>query len=139
MPPPLTDNKKLPSLVIVEKEPASSFQELPLGGVIPIEIRINNLTVALPTKQLKQRNRTPAYFENFFNSQAVQSDPEPAVVPPPKKILDCIRADLASGTLTAILGASGSGKTSLLNSMSHRFSEKQLQTSGTILYKETIG
>jgi ABC-type multidrug transport system ATPase subunit len=102
--------------------------------VIPIEIRINNLTVALPAKQPKQRNRTSACFEGFFNSQAVQSDPEQAVVPPPKKILDGIHADLASGTLTAILGASGSGKTSLLNSMSHRFSEKQLQTSGTILY-----
>jgi ABC-type multidrug transport system ATPase subunit len=134
MPPPLTDNKKLPSLVTVEREPAPSFQELSLRDVIPIEIRINNLTVALPAKQPKQRNRTSAYFEGFFNSQAVQSDPEPAVVPPQKKILDGIHADLASGTLTAILGASGSGKTSLLNSMSHRFSEKQLQTSGTIFY-----
>jgi hypothetical protein len=85
MPPPLTDNKKLSSLVTVEREPAPSFQELSLRDVIPIEIRINNLTVALPAKQPKQRNGTSAYFEGFFNSQAVQSDPETAVVPPPKE------------------------------------------------------
>ncbi|KAE9364384.1 putative ABC transporter [Stipitochalara longipes BDJ] len=123
-----------PPLVHVEKGPASSPQEFSLRGVIPVDIRINDLTVALPVKQPKQRNKTPAYFEDFFNPQALQEDPEPAVVLPSKKILHGIHAHLASGTLTAILGASGSGKTSLLNSMSHRFSSKQLQTSGAILY-----
>ena len=102
--------------------------------MIPVDIRINNLTVALPVKQPKQRKKTPAYFEDFFNPQAVQDDPEPAVVLPSKKILHGVHAHLASGTLTAILGASGSGKTSLLNSMSNRFNSKQLHTSGTILY-----
>jgi len=134
MPLPLADNKIQKSLGNVEMRPASSSPELSLRGVIPVDIHVNNLTVALPVKQPKQRNKTPAYFEDFFNPQAVQEDPEPAVVIPSKKILHGIHARLASGTLTAILGGSGSGKTSLLNAMSHRFNSKQLQTSGTILY-----
>ena len=129
-----TDDKMPPSLVTVTKEAASSSQELSLRGVIPVYIRINNLTVTLPSKQPKQRNTTPAYYKDFFNPQAVQSNPEPPVVISPKKILDGIDVHVASGTLTAILGASGSGKTSLLNSMSHRFSEKHLSINGTILY-----
>ncbi|KAL8961415.1 MAG: hypothetical protein Q9193_002020 [Seirophora villosa] len=38
------------------------------------------------------------------------------------------------GSLTAIMGASGSGKTSLLNSLSNTLRNRQLTTSGEILY-----
>ncbi|KAI9881182.1 MAG: hypothetical protein M1830_007160 [Pleopsidium flavum] len=51
-----------------------------------------------------------------------------------KTILDDVSADLPKGSLTAILGGSGSGKTSFLNVTSHRMSGSRLKTSGTILY-----
>lgn len=51
-----------------------------------------------------------------------------------KTIINNVNAYMPSGSLTAIIGGSGSGKTSLLNSMSHRMSGGRLKTSGTVLY-----
>ena len=51
-----------------------------------------------------------------------------------KHILQDVSADMPSGSLTAIIGGSGSGKTSLLNALSHRLKSKKLETRGSILY-----
>lgn len=51
-----------------------------------------------------------------------------------KTIIDNVNAYMPCGSLTAIIGGSGSGKTSLLNSMSHRMGGGRLRTSGTVLY-----
>lgn len=50
----------------------------------------------------------------------------------PKVILNNISLDIPGGSLTAIMGSSGSGKTSLLNAMSRRVRGKVLQQTGTI-------
>lgn len=51
-----------------------------------------------------------------------------------KCILHEIEAFMPSGSLTAILGGSGSGKTSLLNSLSHKIGDSGLKTTGEVLY-----
>ncbi|KAL9046081.1 MAG: hypothetical protein Q9214_000991, partial [Letrouitia sp. 1 TL-2023] len=51
-----------------------------------------------------------------------------------KPILRNINAKIPSGTLTAILGGSGSGKTSVLHAMSHRIDSDRLRVTGSILY-----
>ena len=51
-----------------------------------------------------------------------------------KPILQKVAANMPSGTVTAILGASGSGKTSMLNCLSHRIEGGRLRTSGRTLY-----
>ncbi|KAL8948964.1 MAG: hypothetical protein Q9222_004886 [Ikaeria aurantiellina] len=51
-----------------------------------------------------------------------------------KRILDDVHAYMPSGTLTAILGGSGSGKTTMLHALSHRMGGGGLHTAGTITY-----
>ena len=51
-----------------------------------------------------------------------------------KQVLKGVNARISSGTVTAILGASGSGKTSMLNTLSHRIEGGRLKTSGHMLY-----
>ncbi|KAI4249860.1 MAG: hypothetical protein LQ352_005525, partial [Teloschistes flavicans] len=51
-----------------------------------------------------------------------------------KRILDNVNAHMPSGSLTAILGGSGSGKTTMLHALSHRISGGRLQISGDVRY-----
>ena len=51
-----------------------------------------------------------------------------------KTILNDVNATMPSGSLTAILGSSGSGKTTMLNTLAHRIGRGRLGTTGDILY-----
>ncbi|KAL7274936.1 hypothetical protein RUND412_002141 [Rhizina undulata] len=53
------------------------------------------------------------------------------------KILDDISADMPAGKLMAIIGGSGSGKTSMLNVMSHRMRGKALSISGSVTFNNS--
>ncbi|KAI4226498.1 MAG: hypothetical protein L6R40_008288 [Gallowayella cf. fulva] len=53
---------------------------------------------------------------------------------PHKTILNDVNADMPSGSLTAILGGSGSGKTTMLHALSHRIAGSRLRIDGSILY-----
>ena len=55
-----------------------------------------------------------------------------------KTILSDVNATMPSGSLTAILGSSGSGKTSMLNAMASRISDGKLKTTGDILYNRSL-
>lgn len=51
-----------------------------------------------------------------------------------KTILHEINAWIPSGSLTAIIGGTGSGKTSMLNALAHKTAGTRLKTSGSIFY-----
>lgn len=55
-----------------------------------------------------------------------------------KRILNDISAFMSSGSLTAILGGSGSGKTSFLNTLSHKISESGMKTTGVVSYNGSV-
>ncbi len=51
-----------------------------------------------------------------------------------KPILKDVNAYIPSGSLMAVIGSSGSGKTSFLNALSHRVGGARLKTTGDIMY-----
>ncbi|KAF1983495.1 P-loop containing nucleoside triphosphate hydrolase protein, partial [Aulographum hederae CBS 113979] len=51
-----------------------------------------------------------------------------------KKLLDGVSAEMPRGSVTAILGASGSGKTTFLNVMASRLHGRDIHTSGSTLF-----
>lgn len=90
-----------------------------LHEVNPVSVRLENLSVFV--------NESPNALTNFFSRKKVATAQA-------KTILDDVSADLPSGTLTAIIGGSGSGKTSLLNQMSGRMKGNRISTSGRTLF-----
>ncbi|KAL3421066.1 ABC transporter [Phlyctema vagabunda] len=97
--------------------------ELSLHAVAPVEISIDEVTIHLRTKSTSSTK-----------FRAASKKPSEIPAPSPKPIISGVSANFSSGSLTAIIGSSGSGKTSLLNCLSGRLSRKGLETTGTVLY-----
>ncbi|KAJ4303709.1 hypothetical protein N0V90_002610 [Kalmusia sp. IMI 367209] len=92
-----------------------------LREVDPVSVRLEHLTVSV--------DESPNAIAKLFKPGAQAQDGGHF-----KKILDDISAECKSGTLTAIIGGSGSGKTSLLNQMSGRMKGSRLSVSGQTLF-----
>lgn len=94
-------------------------------AVNPVDVQVRNLSVLLDT--------VPPLWETppsqLWNRLRGKPPPETA-----KTILDGVNADMPSGSLTAIIGSSGSGKTSLLNVMARRMGSNQLKISGATTF-----
>lgn len=97
---------------------------LSFRAVDAVDVRVQNLSLHInisPSRfSFTRRKSSPANQENQY-----------------KSIVDGVSAHMPAGSLTAIIGGSGSGKTSILNTMSHRMSGPRLKTSGTVLYNGT--
>ena len=93
---------------------------LSLREVDPVSVRLERLSVSV--------DESPNAFSKLFKKDVRKEGGRS------KKILDDISAQCESGTLTAIIGGSGSGKTSLLNQMSGRMKGSRLSVSGRTLF-----
>ena len=113
----------LPS--VSESMAEDDFNGLSLRAVVPASISVQDLTLELDLAP-SGIGRLAAAFKSEKQRNLAG--------PPPKTILNNVSAQIPSGSLTAILGASGSGKTSLLNTMSQRMSGSRLKKTGDILY-----
>lgn len=91
-----------------------------LRGVDAVDVVVQNLSLNI--------DQSPTGFSALKASWTKKSSKHY------KTIINNVNAYMPCGSLTAIIGGSGSGKTSLLNSMSHRISGGRLKTSGTVLY-----
>lgn len=97
--------------------------ELSFHAVEPVNVHVRNLSVDIDVSP-----GGIAALSTVFKRQKNTS------LRTHKNILYDVSANMPSGTLTAILGGSGSGKTTMLHALSHRISGGTLQIKGNILY-----
>lgn len=102
---------------------ASAVNEnsISLRELDPVSVRLEHLSVSV--------DESPNALSKLFAKQ--KQPPNQSHV---KTILDDVSANMPPGSLTAIIGGSGSGKTSLLNQMSGRLQGKRLAISGKTLF-----
>ncbi|KAI6780236.1 putative ABC transporter ATP-binding protein/permease-like protein [Emericellopsis cladophorae] len=100
---------------------------LSLSDVEPVSVTLRNLAVSVDT--------SPSYIEPSTWPQLISSKFN--TTPCMKTLLHSVSADFKPGTLTAIIGGSGSGKTTMLNTMADRVQSARLQNDGTLLYNGT--
>jgi len=103
----------------------TSPRELDHGTNVPIDIHIRNLSVEV--NQDKPFSWKPGKHVKVNGSNTDAADP-------PKRILKDVSAHIPGAGLTAIIGSSGSGKTSLLNVMSSRMGTTNLSQSGSVTF-----
>ena len=114
------DQPKTESLERVPTTTSHHNNGISLRAVEPVSVTLEHLSVSV--------NEAPNAAAPLFAKK--KTPPDHSHV---KTILDDISAVMPSGSLTAIIGGSGSGKTSLLNQMSGRMQGKRLSTSGRTL------
>ena len=103
--------------------PEDPVNELSFRAVDPVNVLVKDLNLEIDV--------TPTSLFDFattFKRRKASSGGEF------KAVLKNVDAYMPSGSLTAIIGSSGSGKTSVLNSLSHRVSSSKLSTTGSITY-----
>lgn len=111
-----------PSIAISTTTSRNNDHGISLREVDPVAVRLEHLSVCV--------DESPNALARLFSKPKAPADQSHV-----KTILDDISADMPSGSLTAIIGGSGSGKTSLLNSMSGRLAVgSRLATSGRTLF-----
>ncbi|RKU42524.1 hypothetical protein DL546_004229 [Coniochaeta pulveracea] len=113
------------------RHPANTHQ-LSLTSVSPVSIQIRSLSVTVDT--------SPSFFAPSTYPDLMKSRFRPT--PKTKTLLDSISASLKPGTLTAILGGSGSGKTTFLNTTSERMTTStstRIQTTGSVTFNGIEG
>jgi len=95
------------------------------GTNAPIDIHIKNLSVEVNQDK-------PIAWKPGKHVKTDGSNTDTAG--PPKRILKDVSAHIPGAGLTAIIGSSGSGKTSLLNVMSSRMGTTHLSQSGSVTF-----
>ena len=100
-----------------------TVNDLSFRAVDPVNVHVKDLNVEIDI--------SPRGLSAWTTSLGrKKSNREPEV----KAIIRGVNAYMPSGSLTAVIGSSGSGKTSVLNTLSQRLVEGRLRTSGDITY-----
>ncbi|KAF7713036.1 Uncharacterized protein PECH_002163 [Penicillium ucsense] len=86
---------------------------LSLRAVNPVNVQVTDLSLDINTAPPIWKS-SPSQIRDRLRGHATPSSS--------KRVLDGVNAQMPSGSLTAIIGSSGSGKTSLLNMMAGRMS-----------------
>ena len=123
---PSSSSPKDPTSEVSPELKRAESTHLSFRSVDPVNVRVNGLTVEVVTSPSALK-RLGGLLKKNQSVDVEQSSRR-------KVILNNVSAYMPSGSLIAIIGASGSGKTSMLNAMSHRINDRRLETSGTTVY-----
>ncbi len=108
---------------VINQDVEETSNDMSFRAVDPVDVHVKNLNVDIDVSP----SRLSAFTAYLGQKRSTQ---EPEV----KAILKAVNAYMPSGSLTAIIGASGSGKTSVLNTLSKRIAVERLRTTGDITY-----
>lgn len=122
---PEFDTQKEVPLDAAALELENAAYNLSLRAVKPVEVNVSKLSLGLDILPPIWET-SPSQVWRRWRGQG----PERAS----KTVLDSVDASMPSGSLTAIIGSSGSGKTSLLNLMAGRMSLSRATVSGTTTF-----
>ncbi|KAJ5141458.1 hypothetical protein N7526_002453 [Penicillium atrosanguineum] len=100
---------------------------LSLHDVNPVNVQVRNLSLHLDTSPPIWES-SPSQFWRRLRGQKIEGIS--------KTVLDGVDANMPSGSLTAIIGSSGSGKTSLLNLMAGRMSLSRATVEGNTTFNK---
>jgi ABC-type multidrug transport system ATPase subunit len=99
-----------------------------LSEVDPVDVQIRDLSVSVDI--------SPVFsLPSFHLKPRRNGEPRPE----PKRTLHSASASMLAGTLTAIIGGSGSGKTTMLNTMSERIASGRMSFGGHTLFNGMKG
>lgn len=108
----------------------SQSNRISLSEVDPVDVQVRNLSVSVDVSppvlsfdSLLQRKRN--------RNGDLKSEP--------KQILHSVSASMPAGTLTAIIGGSGSGKTTMLNTMAERMTSGRVSFGGHTMFNGMEG
>ena len=104
----------------LDQERGQSVNDLSFRPVHAVDIRVKDLNVDIDI--------SPRGLRTVFNRRGHRNEIEV------NNVLKEVIAFLPNGTLTAIIGSSGSGKTTFLNALSHRIVGNSLKVKGSITY-----
>ena len=101
-----------------------------LSDVDPVDVQVRGLAV--------KADISPSAFSlsNFLPRKRSQDGTPSSSA---KQILHSVSASMPAGTLTAIIGGSGSGKTTMLNTMAERMTSGRLSFAGTTTFNGMKG
>jgi ABC-type multidrug transport system ATPase subunit len=129
------DSAALQSIIIPQSHtkecetlyPVTSTQSnhISLSEVQPVDIQVRSLGVDVDVSPSKL---SPEYWTGIFSRKSRIGGPHT------KTILRDVDADMPQGSLSAIIGGSGSGKTTMLNTMAERMSSRRLTTNGATTF-----
>lgn len=104
--------------------------QLSLSAVQPVDVKVRNLAVQVDISP------SPLSLASLIPRKRKAHDgPELDT----KTLLHDVSADIARGTLTAIIGGSGSGKTTMLNTMAERITSGRLIITGSTTFNGKQG
>lgn len=109
-----------------------STAALSLAEVEPVDVQVRSLGVSVDTSPSILE---PSTYPDLFRAKLGKGE----AVQTTKYLLSSLDADLKPGTLTAIIGGSGSGKTTALNTIAERVASSRLSQSGSITFNGLEG